>query len=547
MGITMGSTIDAFRQIALQPSGAFTDLGAKRGVSVLWKAIRGKDVQSVFHRNTARKAGHSAVSSALNQGQFTDDFAGLRDLLATARKCKGQYKENPITDQLYRVALFDAAWNNTIGKNKRALRQWDVQNKTMRHDRVRSALRQLFARSETNSVDKALGGIARYGYLPRFEAGPNSTRTRRSQDVADDLRPFTEMPNGVYAQRGTNYREYDTEAKQLLAPTTVDVRECFSIEPADGAIAVSFSSGKLDACRQLNQDLLSDPQAVELPDGAYGFIVKDCGSDFYIKAAAPTDGEWHIKAFVPPTATADGGFHDLADHKLGITLPKDTLIVAVSTEAAAAIRRYGPIPPETMSKILVSKNPAGDLQAVLSEMAVRSTKATIERKRVGLRDLEQLGYLFKQVPPGKVHKSPLRVEQLNNVLAGIDAVEVPADASEADFQTMLQFFYDYMELLRECLTRPIGGDMLILVMSPEQALPSRTPAPPPPIEGTDDDEYLFSDEALHDGGTVLKLKKPNTTPPPDDKGKERETETVASSEESLPENDIMDFDLAHYV
>jgi len=446
----------------------------------------------------------------------------------------------PITDQLYRVAQFDAAWNNTIGKNKRALRQWDVQNKTMRHDRVRSALRQLFARSETNSVDKALGGIASYGYLPRFEAGPNSTRTRRSQDVADDLRPFTEMPNGVYAQRGTNYREYDTVAKRFLAPSTVPVQECFSIEPADGAIAVSFSSGKLHACRQLNQDLLSDPQAVELPDGAYGFIVKDCGSDFYIKAAAPTDGEWHIKAFVPPTATADGGFHDLADHKLGITLPKDTLIVAVSTEAAAAIRRYGPIPTETMSKILVSENPARDLQDVLSEMAVRSTKATIERKRVGLSDLEQLGYLFKQVQPGNVHKSPLRVEQLNNVLAGIDAVKpVPEDASEEDFQRMLQYFHDNMNDLRERLTRPIGGDMLIFVMSPEQALPSNAPAPI--LEQTEENAFLLNENALHEGGPVLQFRSQNT-PSSIDEDREVEEVKVSSSE-----SDDWGFDLNNYV
>src|SRR5262245_7851971 len=236
----MADQIASFKFINQTQLGTLKDLGFKRAVAVLWKATRGDKpgVEGMFQRNFARMDARDAIVSATLDREFTADWKGLLELLHRAGQRDAHDQRNAATDTVYKATLFATAWDSTIGKNKQALRDWKIQNKTTKLDRVKSVLRDSFASSEMQNTEKFIKGIADHGYLPRFEFGPNPKRERKTQDAADDLRSLPQLPKGIYAARGSNLRQYDEQTRQFLAPSTADVRECFSIEPGNGAIAL---------------------------------------------------------------------------------------------------------------------------------------------------------------------------------------------------------------------------------------------------------------------------------------------------------------------
>jgi hypothetical protein len=206
---------------------------------------------------------------------------------------------------------------------------------------------------------------------------------------------------------------------------------------------------------------------------------------------------------------------------MGILLREKALVVAVSAEAAAALENFGPIPDATLQAVFKATNPAEMLQFEFTQMIARSTMATMKRRLEALKELEQFGYLFKQVPPGEVPLRSHYLDCVDTILAGLDDPQrIPKDISVNDFGELMKSIHTQSDAIRERLTRPIGGDLLILVMSPEQALPSTAPAPsasvtrpaPPPYERTDETEFLFQDIGL-EGEPLLKLKNREAAPP----------------------------------
>ncbi len=547
----MADQIGSFKFINQTPLGTLKDLGFKRAVAVLWKAARGDKpgVEGMFQRNFDRMDARAAIVWATADREFTADWQGLRQLLDRASQRDAHDQRNAATDTVYRATLFDTAWDSTIGKNRQALRDWKIQNKTTKLDRVKSALREGFASSEIQNTEKFIKGIADNGYLPRFELGPNPQRERKSQDAADDLRSLPRLPKGIYAARGSNFRQYDEQTSQFLAPSTADVRECFSIEPGNGAIALSFSGKGLDHCRKLNEDLLSHDRTFEPAGDEYGFIVRQ---DRHVWAAAPADDRLRIMVLLPPTDTADGVLDDLASHPTGIRLREKALVVAVSAEAAAALEDFGPIPDEALQAVFKATNPAEMLQSAFTQMVARSTAATMKKRLEALKELKDFGHLFKQVPPGDVPLRSHYVDCVNTILAGVDDPQrIPKDFGEKDFGELMTFIHTRSEAIRERLTRPIGGDLLILVMSPDQALPSTAPAPsasvtrpaPPPYERTDKTAFLFQDIGS-EGEPLLKLKNREAAPPVARSSPE-EIEKV--SEDSSSTADSWGFDIDDYV
>src|SRR3954453_14520077 len=120
--------IRAIGMLHASPSGTFRQLGAKRSATVLWKAVvkgDSKGVNLTLAKSSIRHQAHEAVGTAKgelkNEGTFSNDLDGLRKLLDRARQTclpPAKTEDFPVLAQAYRLALFDAAWDATIGNGE---------------------------------------------------------------------------------------------------------------------------------------------------------------------------------------------------------------------------------------------------------------------------------------------------------------------------------------------------------------------------------------------------------------------------------------------
>ena len=124
----MADRIRAIGRLQASPSGTFRQLGAKRSATVLWKAVVKGDSNGVsltLAKSSIRHQAHEAVGTAKgelkNEGTFSNDLDGLRQLLDRAHPDPG-FLDDPVLRQAYRLALFDAAWNAAIGNGKLGIR-----------------------------------------------------------------------------------------------------------------------------------------------------------------------------------------------------------------------------------------------------------------------------------------------------------------------------------------------------------------------------------------------------------------------------------------
>jgi len=113
---------------------------------------------------------------------------------------------------------------------------------------------------------------------------------------------------------------------------------------------------------------------------------------------------------------------------------------------------------------------------------------------------------------------------------------------------LMKSMNDNAKALRERLTSPIGGDLLILAMSLDQAFPAKAPAQPPsavppPLERTAETEFLFQDIGA-EGEPLLKLKNQPTAPPA---GGSSPMEIKNLSEDDSSTAESSGFDIDDYV
>jgi hypothetical protein len=571
MGITMGSTIEAFRAVITAPAGSFTRLGAKRGLSVLWKAVRGKDVQSAFDRNTARLQGRLAVSNAMEQDKFTHDFAGLRDLLAAARDYNGQYEPDPITDQAFRAALFDAAWSATIAKGKPALRLHDTNGRTLVHSRfaLRQNFRNCFADGKMDLVDKSLRQMLKNDdCLPRLEVGGRiMPRTRGWETPKTDLHQVNPLPRGIAAGQGSNYRELDPKTNILRPPKDLETKEAFAIRIHQTSIAVSMSPAGVASCKEANKALLGLPvdNAAACPEEACGYfatLLED--GNFQLFGTSPPGSS--IWIYVPSAPERQADLANLLDFKQGVIVPHDAILVSLSKEATEVIGR---VSKDAILRKLEEKVEEGedDLVDVFQEFTSEWTTKMVAASQARAR----LDEYIEHIRDGKITEIPrtkANIDMVNQLLDGLALVnpEVSSDRlrmddPEEEFAHNVEPFINRSDQLRAWFPPAIGGDLTVIVVSPSLVLEpdSQDDAPrkrgslesierssfqktaPPILERTDENGFLFDDNELHEGDPILKFRNQNT-PPSIDEHRGIEVEKVSSSD-----SDHWDFDIDDYV
>jgi hypothetical protein len=506
----------------------------------------------------------------LNQGQFTDDFAGLRDLLATARNCQGQYKPDPITDQLYRVALFDAAWSATVAKGKPALRLHDTNGRMLVHSRfaLRKNFRDCFADGKMDLVDKSLRQMLKNDdCLPRFEVGGRiMPRTRGWQTPKTDLHHVNPLPRGVAAGQGSNYRELDPKTNILQPPKDLETKEAFAIRIHQPSIAVSMSPAGVASCKEANKALLGLPvdKAAPLPEGACGYVATllEEGNLQLFGTSPPGSSIW---IYVPSAPDRKANLANLLDFKQGVIVPHDAILVSLSKEATEAIGR---VSKDTILRKLEAKVDEGedDLVDVFQEFTSEWTTKMVAASQA----LARLDEYIEQIRDGKITEIPRtkpNVDMINQLLDGLALVNpdvlpdrLSMDDPEEEFAHDIEPYINGSDQLRAWFPSAIGGDLTVIVVSPSRVLEpdsqedatrervslesserSSSKNTAPPILERTENAFLLDENALHGGGPVLQFRSQNT-PPSIDKDREPEVVKVSSSG-----SEDWDFDINDYV
>ena len=501
----MADRIGAFGRHHMAPSGTLLQLGAKRAASVLWKAVvKGdrKGVELIFAKFAFRQEARDAVASAKNvlkaEGNLIQGLDGLSRLLERTRQdSKPPTSDYPAVLQAYRLALFDAAWDATIGKGKLGIRL-TVRDGTKHNHEVRASikddLRSYAGVGNWRSVGDTIGDLQENHYLPQYRLGGHEMLRTVGEDPATDLSDVPRMPRGVSAATGSNYRMCDRDTTEWRPPPYVTILDTFAITRDNGALAVSLGGGpnpvgSVNACEDLNQFLLTgEPTELNPLVGGYGARPLPDGD--LLVTPRPRNGQT-LLAFDPGR-----GFVEIATADLSKPLPRDVtlrqgaFLVSLSDGACNALGQVGAaaldeaLGPEKLGHIAK----IGDLQDALSDLIAARTMKAIERKE---KALEQHGTFKLFADAGQLEKllqvQPT-IDMINAMLDGAyphpDAVprkfRVSMNQTEEEFRDSLQRCANALSTLRSMILQPLGGDITIVVVDPIKALGiDRTAAKPP--------------------------------------------------------------------
>src|SRR5262245_60858293 len=480
----MADQIGSFKFINQTQLGTLKDLGFKRAVAVLWKATRGDKpgVEGMFQRNFARMEARAAIVSATADREFAADWNGLLQLLGRARQRDAHDPRNAATDTVYKATLFATAWDSTIGRNKQALRDWNVANRSagLDHRTLKSTLRDAFSRNDLATVDRDLENIDRLGYVARYEVGPRRMdRSLERMSVEHDLERIPYLPPGVAASHGSNFRYL--KPKQDAKGDWLPLQACrinasFAIRPEQSKVALALAEDGLDRCTNVN----------DLPSHSSGGLVAEILDDGRLHITRSNGGAHGLWAIVLPNkGHPNGRVIDLDKTGVDESFPGNTILVALSEEAAAAFARLpdseigGTFNPAELKSIAASSNPADEVQGLVCKLVNRSTGRIVVAREKALETLQVLDFQKNADRPMHHLQHEMMVERINHMLDTVDADEdrVSMQQTPGDFAATLRRIMENFDRLKNRIVEPFGGDLAVVAVSPRRFLGLESKAP----------------------------------------------------------------------
>ena len=339
----------------------------------------------------------------MGEKKFTNDLDGLRQLLDHVREVYDDIADllEPGLHPTYCLALFDAAWAATVGKNKLGIlltKQDGIGNRRDGTATIKAALRSFAGAGEWETVGKSIRAVSENNYLPRYRvSGGTMPRTVGWDSPETDLRSVPRMPQGVAAATGSNYRTRDPRTTEWRPPPHVTTKDAFAITQSRSKRTFAVSLGRephgcASACQDMNKALQAGEQMgfAQQNNHTGGFVAR-CSSDGRIAVEALLQDRQTLLAFDPKVGFLDIPAADPA--KPGpFSLPPGAFLVYLSGGAGKALGQVGAAAlNETMGRKIELRDivEIDDLQEELSKLITAATTKAIEIKKKELKPCEE--------------------------------------------------------------------------------------------------------------------------------------------------------------